>query len=121
MSIGDVGNECKVSRSLNSKGELSLVACTGTGYSAGKNLSSLGEILAETKGILVIDVIDFICTESANFLSSLVATEGSSCAVTLLARLSLLSGLVYFFNLGSGLLSVNNLFVIQCDLPPFSF
>ena len=54
--------------------------CAGTSHSAGKNLCAFGKILAETVGILIIDVDDFIGTEDADFLSSsvIVASCGSS-------------------------------------------
>lgn len=46
--------------------------CAGAGNPAGKDLTALSGELAETTGILVIDVFDFILAEHADFLSSAV-------------------------------------------------
>ena len=50
--------------------ELSLVLCASTGNSSGKDLAALADELAELCGILVVDEINLVCTENANFLSS---------------------------------------------------
>ena len=64
-----------MSCALDSDGELALMSCAGTGNTSGDDLSSLRQDLAAvlTDG-LVIDVLDFINTESADFSAGLSAT-----------------------------------------------
>ena len=57
---------------LDGGGQLSLVLCAGTGDPAGQNLRSFGNELAQTDGILVVDFVNAIGTEGADFLSSSV-------------------------------------------------
>jgi len=99
LSVADVGHECNVAGTLDSNGQLTLMLCTCTGDTAGQDLRSLGNELLQTNGILVIDFIDLICTESADFLSSAVErTGGTLCDVGSRSGFSLLCGLLYFFS-----------------------
>ena len=54
---------------LDSDGELTLVSSTGTGYSAGKDLGTLGNELAKTGYILIINAFNTINAEMANLLA----------------------------------------------------
>ena len=56
--------------SLDSESQLSLVLSAGAGDSSGEDLASFGSALLESLGVLVVDVIDTVSTEGANFLSS---------------------------------------------------
>lgn len=69
-SVGDVGHKSHLTGALDSERELTLMLCASTGDSAGKKLGALAYELAEACGILIVDVIDLICAENANFLSS---------------------------------------------------
>ena len=67
--VADVGHESDVTSSLDSNCKLSLMLSASTGDTAGKDLSSLRNVLSESCSILVIDLIDLVCTESTNLLS----------------------------------------------------
>lgn len=56
---------------LDSDGELTLVSSTGTGYSAGKDLGTLGNELAKTGYILIINAFYVFGAEMANLFSGL--------------------------------------------------
>ena len=64
-----------MSCSLNSNGELSLVASTSAGHSARKNLCALRKAFSDAYGVFVIDIIDLVSTVQANLFSSLVAVH----------------------------------------------
>ena len=68
--VSDVGEKCDVTGSLDSESQLSLVLSAGTGDSSGEDLASFGSALGQSLGVLVVDVIDTVSTEGANFLSS---------------------------------------------------
>ena len=59
---------------LDSDGQLTLMLGAGAGYTAGNNLSTFGEILAQTGNVFVVDLLDSIYTESANLSAGLSAT-----------------------------------------------
>ncbi len=48
---------------LDSYGQCALMAGTGAGSSSGEDLTSLGNILAKSGNILVVDALDFVNTE----------------------------------------------------------
>ncbi len=76
LLVADVGHKSHKSCSLNSNGQLTLMLCTSAGDAAGKDLCTLGSKLAETSGILVIDVLYLIQAELADLLlSAVVLTE----------------------------------------------
>ena len=64
-----------MSCTLNCGGKLSLMLSAGAGNASGKNLGSFGKVSSQLKSILVIDMLNFICTEGANLLS-LLGSEG---------------------------------------------
>ena len=70
-SVGNVRKKRDVAGALDGYLELSLVSCTSACNSSRENLCSLGDALSESYGILVIDVIDTVGAEHADFLSSL--------------------------------------------------
>ena len=59
-----------MTRTLDSDGELTLMLCAGAGDSSGEDLRTLGDILSQTGYVLVIDLVDVICAELADFLLS---------------------------------------------------
>ena len=67
---------------LDSGGQLTLMLSACTGDTAGKNLRTLGDELLQTNRILVVDVIDLVSAEQADFLSSAVegALSGTLCS-----------------------------------------
>ena len=67
--VGNVGEKCSLTSTLDSGVELALMLSTGSGNAAGKNLSALTDELSQLAGFLVIDVIDFVCAEYANLFS----------------------------------------------------
>ena len=64
--------------SLYSSGELSLMISTGTGNSAGKDLSSLGHALSELIDILVIYLFCSVYAEHTNLLAASLYRSGTS-------------------------------------------
>jgi hypothetical protein len=68
--VGYVRKKSNLTSSLDCGVELSLVICTSSRNSSGKDLAALADELAELCGILVVDEIYLVCTENANFLSS---------------------------------------------------
>lgn len=64
-----------MSCALNSGSKLSLMLSAGTGNTSGKDLGSLGETLSDPEGILIIDMLYLVSTESTNLLP-LLRTEG---------------------------------------------
>ena len=60
---------------LDSDSDLTLMLSASTGDAAGQDLRSVGNAFLQAIDILVIDVLDLICAENANFLSS--AVEGT--------------------------------------------
>jgi hypothetical protein len=76
--VGNVGKESKMTSAFDSGGQLTLMACAGSGYSSGNDFASFREESSETGNIFVIDFSDFINAESANsFAASSVAVHGS--------------------------------------------
>lgn len=74
--------------SLNSDGQLTLMKSTSTGNSSGKDLRALAYALLKSGNVLVIDVLDLICTENADLSMTLIGlTEG---LVALCGSLSLI-------------------------------
>ena len=47
-----------------------------TGYTSGEDLSSLRDELSELSYVLIIDIVNLVLAEDANFLSSMGRTEG---------------------------------------------
>ena len=62
-----------MTRTLDRSGQLTLMSRAGTGNTAGQDLASLGHVTAETRDILVVDMLYFIYAEAANFLARLSA------------------------------------------------
>lgn len=62
-----------MTRTLDRRGQLTLMSCAGAGYTTGQDLASLGHVTAKTRDILIIDMLYFINTETANFLAGLSA------------------------------------------------
>ena len=69
-----VGHQSDVTSSLYSYGDCSLMLCAGTGYTTRKDLTSLGNVLTQLCGILVIDSV-VLTTEYANLFSSTAAAS----------------------------------------------
>ncbi len=80
-----VGEKSYLSCALDSCVELSLMLCASSGNSSGKDLSTLADELSELCGILVVDKVNFINAENADFLSSahhgLCGTRSVFCSV----------------------------------------
>lgn len=77
-SVGYVGKQCHLTRSLDSGRELSLMKRTGTAYTSRKDLGSLGDELPKLGNILIIDLVHSVLAEEANLLSSVHRTEGGT-------------------------------------------
>ena len=58
---------------LDSLGQLTLMLCTGAGHTTRKDLAALRHVSLELCGILVINRIDLIYTESANLSAATTA------------------------------------------------
>ena len=74
-SVCCIRKKSNLTSTLDSGCELSLVSCAGACYTAGQNLAALAHITAETRDILIIDVLDFVNAERANFLAALSAVR----------------------------------------------
>ena len=58
---------------FDSNGQLTLMACTGTGDSARNNFRSLRQISSQLRHIFIIDLFNFVDTELANFFAAFSA------------------------------------------------
>jgi hypothetical protein len=87
----NIGNQCKLTCTLNCYSQCSLMLSTVTCDPAGKDLSALGNVLTYKICILVINNLILICTEYTYFLTS---AHGSSSHGS---RLSLLILIVRHF------------------------
>lgn len=68
-SVSYERQKCNVSCALDGNGQSSLVLCTCTCHTLRQDLAALGNELAKTSCILVIDFLDLICAESTNLSS----------------------------------------------------
>ena len=75
--ICGIRQKCNMTCSLDCRCKSSLMSCTGSGDSSGKNLASLGDISLESVNILVGNCLVLLSTEDANLLSS--ADHASPC------------------------------------------
>lgn len=81
ISAVDVGQKSHLTCTLDSLLQLALMLCACAGGTTGKDLSAFAaDVLAKTAGFLVIDVIDLILAEGANFSSSAVGVLGTGSA-----------------------------------------
>ena len=69
-----------MTRTLDSCVELSLVLCACAGDSSGKDLTALADELSELC-VLVVDIVNLVCTEDANLFSLAVGTESACCVL----------------------------------------
>ena len=76
VSVADVGQQCNLTGTLDGDCELALMSRACSGHSAGKDLSSLGDELAELSRILVIDDCISLCAEGADFPAALLTVVG---------------------------------------------
>ena len=67
--FSDIGEKSDLSCPLDSYSELALMLCAGSGDPSGQYLSALADELPEAGSILVVDILDLVSTESADFLS----------------------------------------------------
>jgi hypothetical protein len=72
-SVAAEGKQCKMTRTLDSDGQLTLMMCASTGYSAGENLRSLRNKAAKLGNIFIIDCVDLINTKTANLFTGLTS------------------------------------------------
>lgn len=63
---------------LDRGGQLTLMAGAGTGHAAGNDLSTLGQVAAQTLGVFIIDHLDLIGTESTNLSAGTTVTVHGS-------------------------------------------
>ena len=71
-SVADVGEKGDLTGALHCDCELSLVPGACSGHSAGKDLASLGDELAQLSGILVVNDCISLCAEGANLPAALL-------------------------------------------------
>jgi hypothetical protein len=90
LSVARVGKKSNVTCTLDSGGKLSLMSGAVAGDSSGKNLRSVGDILMELGGVLVIYALNLIDAESANLLAALAV--GSSVVFLICHDVNLLFG-----------------------------
>ena len=78
VSVGYVGKQCHLTRSLDCGGELSLMKSAGAANASRKDLRSFGNEFPKFGNILVIDLVHLVLAEEAYFLSSVHRTEGGT-------------------------------------------
>ena len=74
--VADEGQQSSLASTLDSDVNLSLMLSASTGDAARMNLASLADELAQSLGVLIINVSDLVCAENADLLS-LVAHKGA--------------------------------------------
>lgn len=57
--------------------QLALMACAGTGNSAGNNLRSVRKVSSELCNVFVVDMFDFVNTEGTDFFTASSAASAS--------------------------------------------
>ena len=67
---GSTDTTCKVTRTLDSDGQLALVLRAGAGYTAGDDFRTLRNIFAQFHNILIIDVLNAVNAKAANLLAA---------------------------------------------------
>ena len=90
LSVARVGKKSNVTGTLDSGGKLSLMSGAVAGDSSGKNLRSVGDILMELGGVLVIYALNLVDAERANLLAALAV--GSSVVFLICHDVNLLFG-----------------------------
>ena len=68
--VAHIGEQRNVTGAFDRNRQLALMICAGTGNAAGNNLRALGNVLAQTRNILVVDVVHTINAEAANFFAA---------------------------------------------------
>ena len=78
ISVGNIGQERKMTGAFDSGGQLALMACAGSGNSSGNDFSSFRKESSEARNIFIVDLCDFINAECANlFAAATVTVHGS--------------------------------------------
>ena len=76
-SVVSVGENCDLTSAFDSLGQFTLMHSAGSSDSSGKDLASFADETAEFSNIFVVDEINFVSSELANFLSlAIVLAEG---------------------------------------------
>ena len=76
--FGDEGEQSDLTGALDGLGQLTLMHGAGAGGSAGQNLGALRKETAQLGGVLIIDVLDLIDTESTNLTAFTAAARALS-------------------------------------------
>ena len=87
ISVADIRKQGAAAGALNRYGKLTLMLCAGAGDTAPNYLGALADKLAETRDVLVIDIVDLVDAELALLLA--VAVEAGTVRGTLLSLGSL--------------------------------
>ena len=74
LLVGHVGHECDLTGTLDGYCQLALMLCAYAAHPAGHDLAALGGALAEPCHVFIIDVLNMIGTENANFTPALAGT-----------------------------------------------
>jgi hypothetical protein len=69
LTLGGEGHEGNVAGTFDRRAELALVSGTIAGDAARDDLATLGDQIAQTFNVLIIDIDDLICTKPADLLS----------------------------------------------------
>ena len=69
-SVSHVRQQCHLTSTLDCRIQLTLMLRTGAGYSSGRDLATLADKLSQLSRILVVNKINLVCAENADFLSS---------------------------------------------------
>ena len=85
-SILDVRHQGHVAGSLDRDSQSSLMLRAVAGDAARKDLASLGDILLQLRGILVIDLIVLLAAEHADLLASVHGSAAASRSIALIKR-----------------------------------
>ena len=79
LSVCYVGQKGNDAGALDGDGQLALMLCAYSAHAAGHDLAALAYVLAKTCGILIIDVLDLIYTETAYLTPGLAGTGSPGC------------------------------------------
>ena len=74
--VAHVGHQSHITGTLDGNRQLTLMESTGTGHTAGNDLSALAHVLAQAGQILVINVLNAIDAEASNLFAAAVHRAG---------------------------------------------
>ena len=84
--VADIGQQSQVAGTLDGDGQLALMLRAGAGHATGDNLRTLRDESSQAGDILIIDILNAVNAEGADFLSAFSAAMASFRPVGLFVR-----------------------------------